>query len=425
MNHQATIRQILSGGELLSSHELARRSGLSQPTVSRTLRSMDNTVAMGAGRGSRFGLLHTVGNHGHTWPLYRVSPKGARERLGRVTALEGDHWLVEFEREEPLLSAGLTNGVSEGWPWFLDGLRPQGFMGRAFARQHHRVLGLSPDLNRWGADAYLLAAYIYGADLPGNLMVGDHKTDMPERVSEDLWPELARESVRGNPPGSSAGGERPKFSTGLEIVKFAFLDGPERRWADLLVAESIAGDVLRAEGIAAAQTRLVEGDPFMFLAVRRFDRTEVGGRIGMHALAAFAQAFYGEVAGSWDTMAELMYRDGWIDPSTQESIRDIWDFGRAIGNNDMHFGNLSFLEGKGDGVVPLAPVYDMLPMAYVPTAAGVPESGDVELPESKVIRVAQMARDFWSRVEQDSRISLSFRRIAKSNLSADQGIGQE
>jgi hypothetical protein len=423
MSHEAVIRQILLGGELLSSRELARRSGMSQPTVSRTLRSMSGIVSTGAGRGSRFGLLHTVGNHGHTWPLYRIGRDGSREHLGDISALEGDHWLVDFRRDEPLLSAGLTNGVSEGWPWFLDGLRPQGFMGRAFARQHHHILGLPHDLNRWGSDSFLLAAYLYGADMPGNLMVGDHPAEVPESVADEHWPELARESVRGNPPGSSAGGERPKFSTGLDLVKFASLDGQERRWADLLVAEAIAGEVLRDAGIAVAHTRLVESASFLFLAVRRFDRTDAGGRIGMHSLSAFDGAFYGNASGAWPEVADLLYRDGWIGPSDRATIHTLWEFGQAIGNNDMHFGNLSFLEDAKGDTIRLAPVYDMLPMRYIPSAAGVPEAGDVNLPQSNVVQSAELARDFWIRVEQDPRISFSFRRVAESNLGETQGIG--
>jgi hypothetical protein len=322
--------------------------------------------------------------------------------------------------EDPLYASGLTGGLSEGWPWFLDGMRPQGFMGRAFVRKHCRLIGSSPDLNRWGSDQYLLSALLFGSDLPGNLVIGDHPIEVPEFVDQSCWPDLAREAIRGNPAGSSAGGEQPKFSSGIEIVKFARFDGEGGRWADLLVAESLAADVLAGNGIAVAHTRIMDQDGFRFLAIRRFDRTERGGRHGMHSLEALDGAFIGEGGGAWpDLAASLHHPEGLLGFDDLDAIKKIWNFGRAIGNTDMHLGNLSFLE-TDRRLLTVAPVYDMLPMAYIPTSAGIPEAGDIDLP---VIEEDNMAKDFWQRVAEDTRISASFRNIAKSHLSRVQGIG--
>jgi len=97
--------------------------------------------------------------------------------------------------------------------------------------------------------------------------------------------------------------ERPKFSTGLELVKFARRDEQQGRWADLLVAEATAAEVLRNHAVPSAASRIVEVDAFVFLAVRRFDRTDAGGRIGVHSLAAIDGALSGEGSGSWADMA--------------------------------------------------------------------------------------------------------------------------
>jgi hypothetical protein len=362
-------------------------------------------------------LLRQIGNHGDSWPLYRVTETGGAENLGTLRALAGDSWLIEFQQDEPLFSLGLKKGISEGWPWFLDELRPQGFMGRAFAQRLHRQLGASPDLNRWGSDTFLLASYIFGDDLPGNLMVGEHPIAVPESVEESDWPELAKEAVQGRPPGSSAGGERPKFSSGLELVKFARRDDQQGRWADLLVAEATAGEVLKEHGIPSADSRIVEVDGFVFLAVRRFDRKDSGGRVGVHSLAAIDGALYGEGSGSWGEMADRLYVDGLISASDQKTIQHVWDFGKAIRNTDMHFGNLGF-HPTSNGAFALAPVYDMLPMAYAPNAAGVPEfkpgnQGFTVVPPNP------MANDFWERLSLDTRVSQSFKNIARQHWQND------
>ena len=375
---------------------------------------MPDTILIGAGRGARFGIARQIGNHGTNWPVYRVGENGAVEKFGTLRALAGDFWLMEFEVEAPLYRLGLVNGISEGWPWFLDELRPQGFMGRAFAERFHRQLGTPVDLNRWDSSHFLLAAYIFGDDLPGNLMVGEHPMRIPEPVPESDWPELARESMRGRPPGSSAGGARPKFSAGQELVKFARRDDQQGRWTDLLIAESTASEVLRLHDIPAVASRIVEVENFVFLAVRRFDRTASGGRLGLHSLAAIDGALYGEGSGSWANMADKLYQDRLISATDQQRIQQVWDFGRAIRNTDMHFGNLSF--HPADEGFTVAPVYDMLPMAYAPNAAGLPEFSPIP-PSSHSVQVKTMAETFWAALSSDSRISEDFRVIARQHLS--------
>ena len=410
MNQENIILELRSGG-LMSTREIARRCGASQSMVVRVLRESAIAVPVGRGRGARYGLLHTIGNHGHTWPVHRILEDGSRELLGRITALEGDRWLVEFEKEETLFETGLRNGVSEGWPWFLDELRPQGFMGRAFARKYHRFLGSSNDLNQWGSDQFLLAAYLFGDDLPGNLMIGDHELTTPANHSTRNWPELAREAVSGEPVGSSAAGERPKFTNGNEIVKFALRDN---RWADLLIAEHLAAETLNDNDIAAVSSRIVEEGDYLFLSVRRFDRTNFGRR-PMHSLEAIDGALYGEGKVPYGMMGEHLFRDGLVDSNTSHTLGEIAEFGRLIGNTDMHLGNVSFIPNH-ENIFELAPVYDMLPMRYAPTEAGVPEPQPSVHSIPRRSSASIMARTFWERVETDERIHQDFQDIARLNL---------
>lgn len=376
---------------------------------------MPDVKRIGAGRGARFGLARRIGNHGSSWPVYRVGENGNSHQIGVLSALFGDQWLMEFAGEEPLYSRGMKDGISDGWPWFLDELRPQGFMGRAFAHRHQRLLAAPPDLNLWGSDQFLLASFIFGDDLPGNLMVGDHPLRDPEKFPESAWPELARESVKGRPPGSSAGGERPKFSTGWEMVKFARRDDQFGRWADLLLSEHIASEVLCAHGIATAESRIVEVDGFVFLAIRRFDRADLGGRIGIHSLGAIDGAFYGEGSGSWAMMADHLYKDGFLLKTDREKVQTVWDFGRSIRNTDMHFGNLAF-QPTPEGRLKVAPIYDMLPMAYAPNAAGLPEFEPVRAPIGN-LEAESIAQTYWKRLSESDSLSQGFRQIAQKHVN--------
>jgi hypothetical protein len=198
---------------------------------------------------------------------------------------------------------------------------------------------------------------------------------------------------------------------GLELVKFARRDDQQGRWADLLVAEATAGEILREQGIPSAQSRIVEAGDFVFLAVRRFDRTDAGGRIGVHSLAAIDGALYGQGGGPWPEVAGRLFEDGLITGPDRSRIQQVWEFGRAIRNTDMHLGNLAFHPVRTGGFQ-LAPVYDMSPMAYAPTAAGVPEFEAVHV-EYPAQDAASWARAFWTRLAGNPQTSPSFRETAR------------
>lgn len=180
-------------------------------------------------------------------------------------------------------------------------MRPQGFLGRAFAHSQ-KELGLAENPNHWTDDDVLRALCQAGVDLPGNLIVGARSFDRfmhagpAAPVSPDRYPDLANAAMHGALPGSSAGGDQPKFCTVREtdgqhvIVKFspAGDSAPELRWADLLVCEHLALRVLSERGHRAADTRIFIGGGRTMLEVERFDRTP-HGRIGMVSLLALTR----------------------------------------------------------------------------------------------------------------------------------------
>jgi hypothetical protein len=96
---------------------------------------------------------------------------------------------------------------------------------------------------------------------------------------------------------------------------------------------------------------------------------------------------------------------------------DQWliDFGRSIRNTDMNFGNLA-LQATPEGRLKVAPIYDMLPMAYAPNAAGLPEFEPVRPlignPEAESI-----AQTYWKRLSESDSLSQGFRQIAQEHVS--------
>ena len=419
--------------------------GVSQPTVSRIVAAMGNhIVRIGRARASRYALAREIARVGSRWPLYRIDAAGHSERLGELRAMHGEGF--HFEPTLPLpafLHGEFADGLFPGLPWFLDDQRPQGFLGRAFARRVAVDIGAPDDPIRWQADDIVLALLRYGEDEPGDLVLGEDALRramqamlapkaiaMSERALR--YPGLADAAIAGEDIGSSAGGEQPKFTVLLRdgsdlraaIVKFSerFGTPAAERWADLLRCEHLAGDILHAHGSAAAESELLEVDGRVFLQSTRFDRTSAPGRRGLVSLAALDAAFYGHGRIDWWKFAPQLQRDGWIDADNARALAVRGWFGALIGNNDMHLGNASLVL-TDDRPLMLAPSYDMLPMALRPLSTGevVPRTLDIvpPLPEQRAIwaDAARMASVFWQRAGADSQLSAEMRRIAGEQAS--------
>lgn len=227
-------------------------------------------------------------------------------------------------------------------------------------------------------------------------------------------------------PGSSAGGEQPKFPAivGPELtpvlVKFSprIEDNVGRRRADLLICEHISLEVIRESGHAAAQAELVEGDAQVFLEVRRFDREGRRGRKGLASMRVLDAEFVGS-GRSWTEISTGLLTQRVIDKETDSEIRWREMYGHLTGNTDMHPANVSFFF-QLPRVNALAPAYDMLPMLYAPQNDQIidrefaPPSPGPE--DSENWRSAwDAACRFWRRVGSDTRVSSGFRRIAEEN----------
>ncbi len=348
---------------------------VSQPTVSRAIAALgDDILRIGSGRSIQYALRDSGRGLGDI-PIYRVSTDGTIRRLGILVPVRPDGFVMRQDDGQCLHSDSL--------PWWLLDMRPQGFLGRAYAEHHAAALGLPPRLAEWTDMHALRALLAHGHDVVGDLLLGDiareRFIDAPPPVPIDPadYPAHAAAAERGDPPGSSAGGEQPKFAAFTDrhvLVKFTAAadntDNPvTRRWRDLLAAEYIAAQVLVDAGIPAARSRLLDSAGRRFLEVERFDRVGLIGRRAVHSLLSVEAEFVGAANSPWPALTEPLAAQGIITAEAAGGAALLCAFGTLIGNTDMHNGNLSFVSEHGRPYQ-LAPAYDMLPMAFRPLGSG-------------------------------------------------------
>lgn len=428
-----------------SARQIGQALDISQPSVSRLLATAGETmIRIGKARATRYAMTREVGRAGRSWPLYRIDPHGQAGQLGQLHALHGGGYLFAPTTPCPALLHGeFADGLFPDLPWFLDDQRPQGFLGRAFARRVAAEIGAPADLAHWQSDDVMLALLQHGNDAPGDLVLGDHALQralqrivqpdgtVPLQQREELYPRYAEDALRGEDVGSSAGGEQPKFATTLEdggrltsvIVKFSerITASAGQRWADLLRCEHVAGQVLREHGLDAADSEIIQADGRVFLQSTRFDRTPAQGRRGFASLAALDAAFHGHGRIEWWRLAGPLLRDGWLADADARHLRLLGWFGALIGNSDMHLGNAGLML-TDTRPLRLAPAYDMLPMAFRPASTGeiVKREYTVTLPTPEFredwLQASAIAVDFWQRIQDTAAISGGFRRIAADAL---------
>ena len=416
-------------GGVLTSAELQDRLGVSQPTVSRALAPLlqsGQVQKVGAARSQRYVLPRTVPGVGREVQVMRVDALGQPAPFARMVPLEGGAFWVD--------EADGVSACHAGLPWFLDDMRPQGFMGRTFAHAHPD-LQLGHDPRHWTDDEVLRALALFGDDLPGNLIVGEvafqRFHNLPARASQVAsatdYPRLAEQAMQGTLGGSSAGGEQPKFCTLTAgrpvLVKFSPAgDSPvDQRTRDLLVCEHLALQTLLDAGIPAARTQVFAGGGRVFLEAERFDRTAQGGRIGMVSLQVYDAEYVGEM-DNWAATANRMAARQLLTVPDARTLRLLEAYGVLIANTDRHYGNISLLLHDDDWT--LSPTYDMLPMLYAPVggelvprdfAARPLQPTAATLPEWAQAKA--LAATFWQAAAVDTRVSSSFRAIALENLS--------
>jgi hypothetical protein len=434
--------------------QLAAAVRASQPRISTALATVRDAVEpIGAARRTRYALRRQVRINGNRWPVYRIDENGRASEFARVEAFYGG-WRVRWAGDRPQW-AHLVSDVDdwwEGFPFFLSDLRAQGFLGRLVARRLAESLRLPADPTNWSDDDTLVYLLSEGSDLHGNLVVGDdalrraltltHEPIVAESERPQAYIDITERLMQGALPGSSAGGEQPKFMTwvrrpsdGAQIsgvmVKFSppISTPVGRRWADLLACEARALNLLAEVGESQPGALILDAGDRRFLEVARFDRIGSGGRRGISSLSSWHGAVSFGDAVTWADAAEQFAMRDLIASTTLASIRRRQFFGELIGNSDMHFGNLSFWSTD---TLPLAvtPAYDVLPMLWAPVLHGeivprvlAPLAPTPAQREDWLI-AAGWAERFWREVSADELVSEEFRAIARSSYAIGVALRQ-
>ncbi len=412
-----------------SAAELCRHLAISQPTLSRRLAELGDTVLrFGPQKGVRYARRRQI-RHWDRFALSRITRDGQLQEWGCLHAVAPHGFVLTWTQEVR------PNERHEGLPWWMQEMRPQGFLGRAFAKAIAGRLDLPGDLRMWSDDHVLLALAESGEDMVGNLLVGDNArrrwlsapvmAPLPQDNLAVAYPDLARRALAGEPAGSSAGGEQPKFTAYVDapdgpyhaLVKFT---APEdnavsQRWRNLLACEHLALEVLHEVGIPAARSRLFDYQGQRFLEVRRFDREDKLGRRGVVSLLALDAEFVGH-GTEWPLVTRALLVKGRVTAEAHDLACRLHVFGQLIGNGDMHGGNLSFLH---DGAQPLstASAYDMLPMSLSPRTSGViPDAAGMSpllvasYPQPEIWEsMLPIADAYWRRVEMSGLVDDAFR----------------
>ena len=420
----------------------ARLGGIDRSTLARGLKVLGETVvARGGSRRRRYALRRPLRGGLSPIPLYRIDELGRGREIGHLDLAFPAGSALSFHEPFPWpLDGDMRHGWFDGVPYPLLDMRPQGFLGRNFARNHALDLNVSANPNEWSDDDIVYVLATMGHDLPGDLILGEvafrrflgrlsggATRFLDDEQSESAYPRLAALALAQGEADSSAAGEFPKFLAARildgekadVIVKFSGAEDSAavRRWADLLVCEHVALDTLHGElGIAVARSRIRRHAGRTFLESVRFDRHGESGRSAVCTLGSLNPALFGLAGASWHRIAAGLRDRGWLSDEGVEQVARIWWFGRLIGNNDMHEGNLAFRPGLA-----VAPIYDMLPMMYAPLRGGeLPERPycvELPLPGDRAAwkPAALAAVRFWERCAVDGRIGSGFRQVCGEN----------
>jgi hypothetical protein len=424
-----SIRDYLRLGPA-TSKEIQIHTDQSQTAVSRQLRNMgDEVIKLQNGRTPRYALTRNAFGGSDKLPLSMVDAHGNTALAATIRPLvHGGFYVEPATGMPPLLLGESTTGYYKDLPYFLLDLCPQGFLGRQIAEelaQHNS--DFPPDPRRWNGNHIGKYLVSNGDDLPGNLKFGEQALlrlrRKPVYTSEDDYPELADSVMSGNIPGSSAGGEQPKFTAfcgnrlAHVIVKFSPKGDNDvaRRWRDILITEYHAIETMHDNDFPVAETRLIEKKGRLFLESQRFDRSGEYGRLSMISLQSIDAEFTGLGTG-WPQVFAALHKKGLVSWQHVFDAERLWCFGCLINNTDMHLGNLSLaMEGS---VFRLLPIYDMCSMGFAPKSGGevlpyrfVPsEPKLLNLNDEECSKeIKSMARDFWQRVSEDTRISDEFK----------------
>lgn len=439
-NHADALHRLLT--RPMRSTDICAALGISQPAFSRLSRQLPELVALGAARARVYAWARRLPGIPAAIPVAEISSDGLPCQTGLLHVFEGGWYALSH--------AGSTRyTLYQGLPPCFADLRPQGFLGRLEPRIH-RDLDLPTDILRWSDEHVLQYLARRSEHAAGNLVLGEESlarywearqrgmpAPLPATGRASAYPTMAQAAMQGEPVGSSAGGEQPKFTCLLQtdeadgddalthvLVKFSPpIDTPGgRRWADLLVCEHLALATLHRFALPAAATEILALKERFYLEIRRFDRCGRYGRLPMVTLAAL-DGDLGMLDQSWTAVARVLHAQQQLSPEDLRLVEIIDLFGALIGNVDKHHGNLA-VAWDWRPSYRLLPAYDMLPMLYRPNGHGEVVARAWNVQALRGMQLAhlplcmEMATAFWQQVQDDVRISDDFKQLAGHHMAA-------
>ncbi|HLB58401.1 MAG TPA: type II toxin-antitoxin system HipA family toxin YjjJ, partial [Gammaproteobacteria bacterium] len=423
---RSEILAFISLHGVASPQTLCQLFKISQPTLSRILSSIKNELlVIGKARETKYVIQRKITDTATPIPIYEILEDASSRQLGILYAIKPNGFYFEAKTHDA------TSRIYSDLPYFLNDLRPTGFLGR-FVPLQNEDLHLPKDISLWTAEHCLKYLSQRGWNTIGDFILGDPsfqlyleksrstKNGIETKNRENHYSLYANDVLAAGDPGSSAGGEQPKFTTILlpknqhVLVKFSPPIDTEigKRIADILICEHLALQILKKNACDAADSEILIHDSRVFLEVNRFDRIGKFGRRGLISLGTLDAEFSGTMS-TWSKTAADLVNHKIIAAKLLEKIRFREIFGELIANNDMHLYNLSFFT-QGLIVTDLAPVYDMGPMLFMPRNNQIVKrefTPPLPLPENAKTWIAALAAagEFWRAVLEDKRISAIFK----------------
>ncbi|MGA8033001.1 MAG: phosphatidylinositol kinase, partial [Casimicrobiaceae bacterium] len=132
-----------------------------------------SVLAAGRTRRVRYALRRALRGILDDLPLYAIDAEGQGQPLATLALVQPEGTLLDLKGSVWPVPAESQDGWWDGLPYPLVAVRPQGYLGRQFARAQHRDLGVSEDPEQWSDEDVLWVLSRRGADVTGNLVLGD------------------------------------------------------------------------------------------------------------------------------------------------------------------------------------------------------------------------------------------------------------
>ena len=136
MNTKTSAQHILQllQRQPMTARQLINSLQISQPTLSRRIQQLgEQVLQLGQARNAKYYAVRKTGNK-MNWPLYQVSAAGEPALVGHLISLYPNYYCFQDAAGDFVLYNDL--------PWFIQDIKPRGFIGRALAKQWWQRAGL-------------------------------------------------------------------------------------------------------------------------------------------------------------------------------------------------------------------------------------------------------------------------------------------